>query len=123
MALTKHAILSAADCAPQCVNVPEWGGDIYLRPMSGSARAKFEAIYKRADKSGDRSGVRGYVLCHTICNADSELLFTESDIEAIEEKNGDVLDRLIEHAMKVSGLGGDDENPLPETNPDSSGTG
>lgn len=119
MTLNKNAILAANDMPLQKVSVPEWGGEVYLRPMSGTARAEFELRLVGAKKqSGEYigPGMRGFILVNTLCDADGGLLFTAADIDAIESKNATVLARLVDDAMRISGLGGDDdENPLPET--------
>ena len=43
MTLSKEAILSVEDKIIEEVNVPEWGGLIYLKSITGSQRDKYEA--------------------------------------------------------------------------------
>ena len=40
--LSKDAILAADDLPRETVHVPEWGGDVYVRTMSGTDRDAFE---------------------------------------------------------------------------------
>ncbi len=41
--LTKEAILAADDLPRETVLMPEWGGDVYVRTMSGTDRDAFES--------------------------------------------------------------------------------
>ena len=41
--LSKEAILAADDLPREKVNVPEWGGEVLVRTMSGTDRDAFEA--------------------------------------------------------------------------------
>ena len=38
MSLTRHAILEAPDIETREVPVPEWGGTVYLRALTGAQR-------------------------------------------------------------------------------------
>lgn len=41
--LTREAILSADDLPAETVDVPEWGGKVRIRTMTGSERDAFES--------------------------------------------------------------------------------
>ena len=41
--LKRDEILQAADIQVLLVSVPEWGGDVYVKGMTGAERDKFEA--------------------------------------------------------------------------------
>ena len=43
MTLTKDQILEANDLQSESVTVPEWGGDVLVRTMTGADRDAFEA--------------------------------------------------------------------------------
>ena len=42
MGLTRSEILAARDLGTVAVDVPEWGGTVHLRPLTGSERGRFE---------------------------------------------------------------------------------
>ena len=43
MLLTKDAILQAQDSKLEKLEVPEWGGHVFIKSMSGTERDNFEA--------------------------------------------------------------------------------
>jgi hypothetical protein len=52
MTLTRDSILNAKDLKKELVKVPEWGGEVYVRCMTGSERDAFES---EAYQSGERT--------------------------------------------------------------------
>ena len=48
--LTKEQILRVKDIETRKVNVPEWGGDVMVRSLTGAERDYFES--KLVDQSG-----------------------------------------------------------------------
>jgi len=107
MLLNKDQILKADDLPFKDVEVPEWGGTVRVRAMTGAERESFEAaIY---DMSGEkakflRQDFRAKLLCRTIVDEQNKRLFSESDIAALSAKSAKVLDRLMEVAQGLSGL-------------------
>ena len=50
--LTKEQILESDDLKTEVVDVPEWGGEVTIRIMSGTERDAFEqALYESAPKN------------------------------------------------------------------------
>lgn len=115
MDLTREAILGADDVKIVPVDVEEWGGRVYVRVMDGASLGKWRAenvIFKGEGKS--RKGepnvkdapVRLAAL--TICDGKGVLLFSEEDLIALGKKSGRALERIVEAATKLNGLGEDD---------------
>ena len=105
--LSRAEILAAQDMKLEAIEVPEWGGTVYVRNMTGKARDAFER--SRFKMVGDKfevihANTRASLLAVSICNAQGQLLFTPEDIEALGEKNGAILDRLFDVAQRLSGL-------------------
>lgn len=96
----REVILSANDCPLQSVNVPEWGVDIFLRPLNGRNRAKLVKM------AGKEESLYGFALVASAADEAGNALFTEADIPKLEEKNGAVLDRLGRLIVEMNGLGG-----------------
>jgi hypothetical protein len=108
MKLTKDAILAADDSALESVAVPEWGGEVSVRVMSGAQRDRFEgAVAARRDKDGNMNaaGLRALLCSLTICDDSGALLFGESDIPALESKSAAALQRVFDVAARLNGLG------------------
>ena len=109
--LTREQILAAVDQKIEAVDVPEWGGTVYVRNLTGKRRDQFErSRYRVVGKGTDKDvevvteNTRASLLAMTVCDKDGVLVFTEADIEALGEKNGAVLDRLFDVAQRLSGM-------------------
>lgn len=104
--LDRDAILKADDLAREEVLVPEWGGAVYVRTMTGAQRDAFEQACLDA-RRGDRMDIKGMkvrLLIMTLCNGDGSWLFTEDDTEALGAKSAAAIDRLFQVAMRLNGL-------------------
>ena len=108
--LTADEILAANDCKPVPVEVPEWGGTVYLRPMDGKNLQAWEEDMANRPMDGDRitklDRVRGTLLQKTLCDAEGNLLFSgNGGIDELEKRNGAVLTRLTNQALRMHNLG------------------
>jgi len=98
--LTASQILAANDTKIEAVDVPEWGGTVYVRVLRGTDRDRFEEwVNKEKDKS-----VRCRFLVSALCDDKGSLLFTPGQVEALNEKSGDVLSRVFERAWDINYL-------------------
>jgi hypothetical protein len=97
MALSKAKILAAKDVKlSEAVPVPEWGGDVYIRTISGTERDKFEEAYSEQKMKAFR--VRFLVL--TLADESGERLFGDADIDALGGKSSVVINRLFDKAWQ-----------------------
>ena len=93
MALSKAAILKANDTKlSAAIPVPEWGGDVYVKTLSGTERDSFEEAYAESKMKQFRA--RFLVL--TLCDESGERLFDDSDVEELGKKSSVVINRLFE---------------------------
>lgn len=108
MILNRDAILAAADIQKQLVHVPEWGGDIYVKGLTGSERDKFEAGILElhgTEQKVNLVNIRAKLCAFSICDEGGKRLFTEEDIAALSKKSAAALTRVFAVAQKLSGLG------------------
>ena len=116
MSLSKDDILSATDAQVETVKVPEWGGTVYIRVMSGKELEELTESFAEDNGTTQAERVRGLrarLAALTICNEKGERLFTNSDVEALQQKNALVLDRIFTAAQKLNGISEDSaENTL-----------
>lgn len=101
--LTKDAILAADDLPKERVSVPEWGGDVYVRTMTGTDRDAFEASL--IGKDGRLENVRARLVSLTICSESGDRLFTDDEISALGNKSAKALDRLFAVSQRLNGIG------------------
>lgn len=112
--LTKEQILGSSDLPTESVEVPEWGGTIYIRTMSGSDRDAFEQSMIDGKKSsvGNLANIRARLAVKTVCDASGQRLFDDADAEALGTKSAKALDRVFEVAQRLNGLGKKDIEAL-----------
>jgi hypothetical protein len=125
--LTRNEILKANDLDRELVPVPEWGGDVYVRAMSGAERDKFESsltINRGKNSTMNLANIRAKLAAMSICDESGKRLFDEADIQALGQKSAAALQRVFVVAQRLSGIGDDavqelaealEENPLEDS--------
>ncbi len=113
--LTKEQILRVKDIETRTVHVPEWGGDVLVRGMTGIERDQFEA--KILDQSGKKTKVnlqnaRARLVAITCVDADGNRIFTENEIVLLGTKSAAALDRVYDVAASLSGISDEDIEEL-----------
>lgn len=108
MALNKAKILAAEDVKLDKVAVPEWGGDVYIKTLSGTERDAFEDAYSQDKMRQFR--VRFLVL--TLCDEKGERLFTDKEVDELGRKSALVIAKLFEKAWSLNALRNEDVDAL-----------
>jgi hypothetical protein len=115
MTLTREGILKAEDLKKELVEVPEWGGDVYIRCMTGTERDTFESeayTVKGKNVEINRENFRARLLVRVVVDDKNERLFSDKDIASLGAKSAKCLDRLFTVAMRINGLSHDDVEEL-----------
>lgn len=105
--LSKSDILGAADLATETVDVPEWGGAVIVRTMTGTERDAFEAaMVKVVDgkRVPDMDNLRAKLLAATLVDEAGTQLFEPGDLAALGGKRAAALDRIFAVAQRLNGL-------------------
>jgi len=108
--LTRDAILAVDDLPTADVEVPEWGGCVRIRTMTGAERDNLENSLERArSKPGglDVTGVKARLAILTMVDMEGEAMFTIADLPALQNKSGGAIDRLFKAAQDLNALGDD----------------
>ncbi len=124
-ALNREEILGADDIQVELIEVPEWGGDVWVKGMTGQERDKFEdeLIIRSTVGKGRKTtqvsevslaDIRAKLCSMTICDKDKTRLFTEKDVKALSKKSAAALQRVFEIAQELSGITDDDIDELVE---------
>lgn len=101
--LGRDEILNAPDLPFVKVEVPEWGGAVFVRGLSGGERDEFETKIL-GTKGSSLKNARAKLVAMGTFDESGTLLFAESDVEALGKKSGKALDRLFSAIRKESGL-------------------
>jgi hypothetical protein len=102
-ALNKHQILGAVDTQTLKVEVPEWGGDVYLRVMTVGERDEYENEWLRSKDRG-MANFRTKFLGKCLCDEKGVRLFTDAELGELAKKSATVMNRLWNEAMKFNAL-------------------
>lgn len=117
--LTREDILSADDLVTVPVEVPEWGGVVYVRTMTGAERDEFEAGLVEIKSQGkevkstiNTQNVRARLIAVTIVDDSGERIFSAEDVEKLGQKSAAAVDRVFTVAQELNGLTEDDVKEL-----------
>ena len=108
--LSKQQILDANDRKLEPVEVPEWGGTVYVRTLTGTEKDAYLARHVKAvdgQQTFDRNGATEQLVAMALCDESGNRLFTDLEARKLGEKNANVLERLVEVATKLNKLGAD----------------
>ena len=110
--LTRDQILQASDVVYEEVPVPEWGGKVMVRSLSGTERDRIEATIVQATgrkQSMNLQNVRAKFIAWSIVDPETHRrLFTDSDIAQLGEKSAAALQRVFNVVQRLAGLSEED---------------
>jgi hypothetical protein len=109
--LTRDEILKVVDVEIEVVEVPEWGGEVCVKGMTGAERDKFESSIvqqKGKEQTLNMANIRAKLASMTICDAEGKRLFSEADVQALSQKSASALQRVFGVAQRLSGIGDED---------------
>jgi hypothetical protein len=106
VSLNREAILAAQDLPREEVQVPEWGGSVWISAMSGAARDEWEdSLQAPPGEKVNLSNIRARLVCFTAVDEAGKRLFSLKDAEALGAKSGKALARCAKVAQRLSGIG------------------
>ena len=129
MALLDKAALLAEAAKPlpiEKVSIPELGGDVYIRAMSGSERDAWERsliVGRGKRRDVDTTNVRAKLVVRVLCDDTGARLMADSDAEALGHLRVDILTKLYEVAQRMSGVTDKDVEELGKDSAPADGSG
>lgn len=106
--LTRDAILGVADLKTESIEVPEWGGLVTVRSLTGAERDAFEmSLLDRGNGKDGRANLanlRARLVVLTVVDAGGARLFSDDDAAAVGRKSAAALDRIFSVAQRLNGL-------------------
>jgi hypothetical protein len=103
MALDRKAIEAANKPHVEEVNVPEWGGSVYVRTLSGHEMARFSAVVSNAKpKDVEQQFVRFAAM--VLADENGKRLYSDDEIEKVGELEWRGLQRVVEAGQELNGL-------------------
>lgn len=121
--LNKQDILQAKDVSTEMLEVPEWGGTIYVRSISAAERGLIEegAARFKESKGKNDTFARTFtvkMVSMSVCDENGQRLFEDKDIALLQQKNAAVISRIAEVAQRLSGFSKQDLEELEKNSPE-----
>jgi len=103
-ALDRDTILSITDSKLEPLEIPEWGGTIYIRTITGGERDGVEYALSEDPKTGNRrqQNFRAYFVSLVACDESGKRLFKNQDIPALAQKSGAAIERIVDAGLKLN---------------------
>lgn len=112
--LGRDAILALSDLETVEVYVKPWNTYVHVKSMSAGQRNKLATLMLTSsgrDFDVDLSqlpGVMANVVAWCCVDESGKRMFSDADVDSLNDKHGDALQAIFEAAMRVSGLGDSD---------------
>lgn len=126
--LDKAAFLNAAaqPLPIERVEVPELGGHVFIRGMSGVERDAWEKtllVGRGKSQKVNTENVRAKLVARTAVDENRERIFSDEDAQALGALRVDVLTRLFQVAQRMSGVTDEDVEELGKVSAPEDGSG
>lgn len=115
--LNKQQILDAKDDQTKDVDVPEWGGTVRIKVLTGAERDRFEQSCTRMVKGQmvpDMVNARARLVALAAVDENGNRIFSDTEVLKLGAKSSKALDRLFEEAQALSGISDKDIEKMTE---------
>lgn len=105
--LSSDQILAVNDLEQRDVEVPEWGGTVLVRALSGLERDAYEqslTMIRGKEHIPNLTNARAKLCGRAIINEDGTRAFTDQQLNALGEKSAAALTRIFEVVAELSGM-------------------
>lgn len=115
--LNREDILAAKDVHYEDIDVPEWGGQVRVRALTGTARDKYEASIIQQNGENRRVNLlnaRTKLVVLALVDENMRPVFTAEDVNELGRKSAKALGRVFDKARQLAGMTEDDVERLSE---------
>ena len=106
--LTLDQILNINDIETEEVEIPEWGGSVKVKAMSGAERDKYLKMVMGKDGKPDMQKILAKLVIMTVVNEENELMFNNGHMDMLNKKSAKALEKISKVSMRLAGLTQDD---------------
>ncbi|MDX9821458.1 MAG: hypothetical protein RBT20_05965 [Syntrophales bacterium] len=113
--ITKADIVAFNDLKSETIEVPEWGGSVTIRRMTGGERDAYEAdIFesKGSQLQLKRENFRAKLIARCLVDDNGERMFSDGEIAALSKKSAAALDRLFAACQRLNGMTGAEQEKI-----------
>ena len=114
--LSRADIIDAQDMETVDVDVPEWGGVVRIKSLTGQERDAFEAslfVGEGAKRKQNLKNLRSRLVATTLVDESGNRLFSDdASVLELSKKSAAALNRVFEAAQKLNGMTGAEAEAL-----------
>ncbi len=113
--LSRDAILAVNDVLYEDVDVPEWGGKVRVKSLTGKERDALESsmiVGKGKNANVNLNNLRAKLVARSVVDEDGKQVFSDEDLAALGAKSAAALTRVYEVAQRLSGITEEDVDEL-----------
>lgn len=107
---TRDTVLALTDLPRRKLHVPAWGGDVYVRMLTGTERDAFE-VSCQEDALG-LANLRARFVVLTACDADGKRVFEDGDATTLGQTAAATLDLVFTAGQQINGMRAEDIEDL-----------
>lgn len=101
--LSRKQIMKSTDLKKKLIDIPEWGGSVWIQEMTGEQRILFDKWVIANNEAQSESLLR--LIVATAVDEEGKLLFTDLDIPDLMKLSAVALERLSDTGAELSGMG------------------
>ena len=105
MLLSREQILAADDLKAETVDVPEWGGSVRVRMLTGAERDALGAALIGPDRKPDMQQYRLRLVAGCMVGEDVASLFSPDEVAQLGAKSHVALERVYQVAERLNAGG------------------
>lgn len=103
--LSADDIMASDDLVTEEVDVPEWGGVVIVRALSGVERDAYEGgIFTGKTGEYNLQNIRARLASRTMIDENGKRLFSDAQVDKLGLKSAAALDKVFEVAQRLSRL-------------------
>jgi len=115
--LSINDILNTNDIKTKKIDIPEWGGFVEIRSMTGESRDAYEeSVFRKMDNGEyerDLSNARAKLIAACVYGPDGQRMFkSDNQVKALGSKSAIVLDRLFAECQNLNSISQQDMDEL-----------
>ena len=115
MVLGREEILASRDLRDETIDVPEWGGKIRVRSLTGWERDQYETSITQQSGGNvtfNLLNARAKMVALTVIDDDGDRVFSDEDTIELGKTSAVAVNRIFEVAQRLSGLTNEDVEEL-----------
>jgi hypothetical protein len=102
--MTREQILASTTIQSEAVDVPKWGGTVYLKTLNSAQRVEFFGLVEPIKDNPTKVGM--LLVVHCLFDDQGHRILQPEDADSLlENQSGELMNRLCAIANRLNGIG------------------